>query len=196
MKSYKAYSDSEYLKKEDFPEPETLTICEVREEEVTAPGKDPKLKVVIYFEERQKGCVLNLANGAVLEAMTGSADPDKWVGTRVRVYNDPTVTFGGQQVGGIRFARVRPLPQQHGAPVQPPPAPAKPVFQSSPDNDDDAREQKRQARREAEAELVHEQQRMQQLQQELEAIRQKMVARKADPVEAAAEGTAGDDIPY
>src|SRR5262245_57914592 len=31
MKSYKTYSESAYLKKEDFPEPETLTITEVRE---------------------------------------------------------------------------------------------------------------------------------------------------------------------
>ena len=129
MKSYKAYSDSEYLKKEDFPEPETLTICEVREEEVTAPGKETKLKVVIYFDERQKGCVLNLANGAVLELITKTDIPDKWIGTRVRVYHDPNVEFGGKKVGGIRFAPVRkPMPPRGGKTVKPPPAPSRPVF--------------------------------------------------------------------
>ena len=121
LKSYKAYSDSEYLRKEDFPEPETLTIAEVREEEVQAPGKEPKLKVILYFEERQKGLVLNLANGAVLELITKSDLPDKWIGVRVRVYHDPTVEFGGKRVGGIRLAPVRKLTQRK-------PVVAKPVL--------------------------------------------------------------------
>jgi hypothetical protein len=149
VKSYKAYSDSEYLKKEDFPEPETLTICEVREEEVTAPGKETKLKVVIYFEERQKGCVLNLANGAVLELITKTDIPDKWVGTRVRVYHDPNVEFGGKKVGGIRFVPVRqPMPPRGSKTVKPPPAPGRPVFPAKPvlrsslDDDDERRRQR------------------------------------------------------
>lgn len=121
MKSYKTYSDSAYLKKEDFPEPETLTIEEVREEEVTAPGKEAKLRVVLYFAEVEKGLVLNQSNGLVLELLTKSEDPEKWVGTRVRVFNDPTVEFGGKRVGGIRLAPVR-------KPAQRKPAVAKPVF--------------------------------------------------------------------
>ena len=198
-KSYKAYSDSTYLRKEDFPEPETLTICEVREEEVTAPGKEPKLKVVIYFEERQKGCVLNLTNGLVLELMTGTADPSKWVGVRVRVFNDPTVAFGGQPTGGIRFASPvrRPVLPHRDEPIESSPAPAKPVLRSSLDDDDDVREAKRQARRETEAQQV----RVQELERELEAIKQKMVAGKTDSVRAAAEGTVEietdeDGVPY
>jgi hypothetical protein len=189
--SYKAYSDSEYLKKEDFPEPETLTVCEVREEEVTAPGKEPKLKVILYFEERQKGLVLNLANGAVLELMTGTADPTKWIGTRVRVYHDPSVTFGGQQVGGIRLAPVRnPSPPKAGEPIRRPIIPAEPVLRSSLDDNDDAREARRQARREAQAQQV---QRMQELERELEAAKRKIAAGKIDPAET---DTDGNGIPY
>jgi hypothetical protein len=148
LKSYKAYSDSEYLRKEDFPEPETLTIAEVREEEVQAPGKEPKLKVILYFEERQKGLVLNLANGAVLELITKSDLPDKWVGTRVRVYHDPDVEFGGKKVGGIRIAPVRkPAPPRQGESVKRPvfraagKSPAKSVLRSSLDDDDERRRQ-------------------------------------------------------
>jgi hypothetical protein len=111
--------------------------------------------------------------------MTGTDIPDKWVGTRVRVFNDPTVTFGGQQVGGIRFARVR----------QPSPAPAKPVFQSPPANGDETR----QAQRETEAEQVHEQQRIRQLEQELEALKQKTFPKKAS---AADTGTDENGVPY
>jgi len=83
MKSYKAYSDSTYLRKEDFPQAETLTIDEVREEEVTPLGGTPKLKVVVSFEGIDKGLVLNQANGDALFEMTGQDDPAKWVGRRV-----------------------------------------------------------------------------------------------------------------
>jgi hypothetical protein len=133
MKSYKTYSDSAYLRKEDFPEPETLTIKEVREEEVQAPGKESKLKIVIYFEEYEKGVVLNQANGLVLELLTGYDDPEKWVGVRLRVYHDPTVEFGGKRVGGIRFAALRrkPVPPKSTRTKSIPrpviPAPSKPL---------------------------------------------------------------------
>jgi hypothetical protein len=105
MKSYKTYSDSAYLKKEDFPEPETLTIDEVCEEEVTAPGRKPKLKLVLSFEGIDKGLVLNQANGDALFEMTGQDDPAKWVGRRVEVYHDPNVTYAGKRVGGIRLRK-------------------------------------------------------------------------------------------
>jgi hypothetical protein len=103
MKSYKAYSESAYLKKEDFPSPEILTISEVREEEVTAPGKKPKPKIVLYFNGIEKGLVLNQANGDALFDMTGQDDPEKWVGQHVEAYNDPHVVYAGKRVGGIRL---------------------------------------------------------------------------------------------
>jgi hypothetical protein len=127
MKSYKTYSDSAYLKKEDFPEPETLTVKEAREEEVQAPGKESKLRVVLYFEELEKGLVLNQANGLTLELMTKHDDPEKWAGTRVRAYNDPTVEFGGKRVGGIRLAPLRKPPQAKPIPRPVIPSPSKPL---------------------------------------------------------------------
>jgi hypothetical protein len=107
MKSYKAYSDSAYLKKEDFPTPEILTIAEVREEEVTAPGAKSKRKLILYFNEVEKGLVLNQANGDILFEETGRDDPEQWVGQRVEAYNDPHVVYAGKKVGGIRL---RPAP--------------------------------------------------------------------------------------
>jgi hypothetical protein len=105
MKSYKTYSDSAYVRKEDFPLPRILTLSAVREEEVTAPGKKPKRKIVLYFNEIEKGLVLNQANGDVLFEMTGSDDPEQWIGQRVEVYNDPNVTYAGKRVGGIRLRK-------------------------------------------------------------------------------------------
>jgi len=105
VKSYKTYSDSIYLKKEDFPKPETLTIDEVREEEVTPLGGKPKLKLVVSFDGIDKGLVLNQANGDALFEMTGQDDPAKWVGRRIEVYHDPQVTYAGKRVGGIRLRK-------------------------------------------------------------------------------------------
>ena len=54
MKSYKAYSDGAYLKKEDVAPPQVWTITDVKEQTVTAPGKEPKDKVVLFFDGTQK----------------------------------------------------------------------------------------------------------------------------------------------
>jgi len=112
MKSYKTYSDCTYLRKEEFPSPETLTISMVREEEVTAPGKKPKPKIVVYFSEIEKGLVLNQANGDALFDMTGQDDPEKWVGQTVEVYNDPHVVYAGKRIGGIRLRGPSPATTQ------------------------------------------------------------------------------------
>jgi len=106
MKSYRAYSDSKYLNTEDFPQPRILTIVEVREERVTAPGKEPKPKVVLYFDEVDKGLVLNRTNGDKLFEMTGHEDPEQWVGQCVKAYNDKGVVCGDKR-GGIRLRPVK-----------------------------------------------------------------------------------------
>lgn len=108
MKSYKTYNDSAYLKKEDFPSPEVLTISEVREEQVTAPGDKPKAKVVLYFNDRDKGLVLNQANGDALFDITGDDDPEKWIGRSVEAYNDRNVMYAGKRVGGVRLREPAP----------------------------------------------------------------------------------------
>jgi hypothetical protein len=116
MKSYKTHSDSAYLKKEDFPEQETLTINEVRDEEVTAPGKKPKRKLVLSFDGIDKGLVLNQANGDALFEMTGHDDPEQWVGQRVEAYNDPHVTYAGKRIGGIRLRKPAAVPAKETVP--------------------------------------------------------------------------------
>jgi hypothetical protein len=118
MKNYRTYNDSPYLKKEDFPRPEILTISDVREEEVTAPGEKPKTKIVLYFNEAEKGLVLNQANGDALFDLTGQDDPEKWIGTRVEMYCDSSVTYAGKRVGGLRLRE--PAPSAAGAATEVP----------------------------------------------------------------------------
>lgn len=103
--NWRAYRHSDYLKKEDFLEEEILTVEEAREEEVAAPGQEPEFKLVLYFQEKEKGLVCNPTNCETMEELTGESDPNKWVGTRVEVYNDKKVKFAGVQIGGLRIRK-------------------------------------------------------------------------------------------
>lgn len=105
MKSYKAYSDGQFLKKEDVDPPHIWTITNVKEQSVTAPGKEPKTKLVLFFNGSQKGLVLNMANGDVLSEMTGHDDPEEWIGQRVELYCDDSVTYAGKRIGGVRLRK-------------------------------------------------------------------------------------------
>lgn len=110
MKSYKLYRNSSYLKKEDFPAPQVLTIQAVREERIPAPGADSKTKLAIYFEELDRGLVCNMTNGDTLSAISGSDDPDNWVGLKIEAYWDKSVSYAGKTVGGIRLRNVEDPP--------------------------------------------------------------------------------------
>ena len=48
-----------------------------------------KVKLVLYFEELEKGMVLNVSNIDVLSSLTGTDETDSWTGTKLELYNDP-----------------------------------------------------------------------------------------------------------
>jgi hypothetical protein len=105
---------SKYLKKEDFPQPEILTVKFVSLEEVSKSDS----RWVVYFLEKTKGIILNITKIRQLEAGFGD-DTDNWIGKRIKVSNDPTVMMGQQVVGGIKFA----LPSKAVGAAPPPPPP-------------------------------------------------------------------------
>jgi hypothetical protein len=105
---------SKFLKKEDFPQPEVLTIKDVSLEEV---GRGDT-RWVLFFKEKAKGIVLNVTKIKQLEAAYGD-DSDMWNGRKVKVMHDPTVMMGTQQVGGIKFV----MPSNAGTVPPPPPPP-------------------------------------------------------------------------
>lgn len=100
---------SKFLKKDDFPSPEVLTIKDCSLEEV---GKGDS-RWVLFFKEKTKGVVLNVTKIKQLETAYGD-DSEGWHGKKVKLSHDPTVMMGTQQVGGIKFAFPPNLP-----PVQP-----------------------------------------------------------------------------
>jgi hypothetical protein len=116
---------SKFLKKEDFPSPEILTIKDVSLEEV---GKGDT-RWVLFFKEKAKGIVLNVTKIKQLEAAYGD-DSDMWNGKKVKVEHDPTVMMGTQVVGGIKFI----FPKGASAP---PPPPRQTVVHGEADFEDD-----------------------------------------------------------
>jgi hypothetical protein len=92
---------SKYLKKEDCEPALLVTIREIVQEEVGIEN-DKEEKWICYFEEQEKGIVLNSTNMRLIEKITGSDDTDDWIGVKIVLYSDPNISFQGKLVGGIR----------------------------------------------------------------------------------------------
>lgn len=127
--------ESKFIKQDDIGRGLLLTIQGCKKYNVAAEGADPEFKWCLTFAEIAKPLVLNATNIQLIENITGSDDTDNWIGKQIVLYVDPTVTFGGKLVGGVRVRRPKPgtngasKPVQAGPPPLPPmrvPAPAQP----------------------------------------------------------------------
>jgi len=110
---------SNYLKKEDVGQGTNVTIKYLQEENVAQEGKAPEVKWCIYFYEFEKAMVSNVVNRDMIAHLLNNPDTDNWSNGKIKLWNDPSVTFG-QIRGGIRFlpADVQGQPQTHTQPPQ------------------------------------------------------------------------------
>jgi hypothetical protein len=92
-----------YFKSDDFKGDRrlTLTIAEVVPEIIKGEDGEEE-KWVVYFEEEDRGLVLNVTNARTLEEFSGSDDSDDWIGLRVTLFTT-RVDFAGKRVSGIRI---------------------------------------------------------------------------------------------
>jgi hypothetical protein len=92
-----------YFKSDDFKGDRrlTLTVSEVIPEIIKGEDGEEE-KWVAYFEDEDRGLVLNVTNARSLEEFSGSDDSDDWVGLRVTLFAT-RVDFGGKRVSGIRI---------------------------------------------------------------------------------------------
>jgi hypothetical protein len=88
-----------FLQQEDIDGTQIATISSATSE-VFEEGEAAKL--VIHFEELDKGLPCNKTNINTLIAALNSDDTDNWVGKQIALYVDPNVMFSGKKVGGIR----------------------------------------------------------------------------------------------
>ena len=101
---------SKYLKASDLQgQRATVTIQSATQEEL---GGD--LKVILYFQGKEKGMVLNKTNAYTISAMYGPIT-ENWIGHQIELFAT-MVTFQGQPVPALRVAP----PMQQQAPQQNP----------------------------------------------------------------------------
>jgi hypothetical protein len=112
--------ESKFLKQSDVGTGALMTIAGCHQHNVAKEGAEPEHKWCLAFEETDKPLVLNWINIQLCEKICGSDDTDEWVGKRIVLYVDPTVSFGGKVTGGIR---VRAPKQTGGAKAKPKPEP-------------------------------------------------------------------------
>ncbi len=94
---------SKFLTQNDVEPPKLVTIESYEEIDVSMESQPTELKWVLMFKELPKPLVMNFTNGQNLLAITGSEDFDDWIGQKVVLYNDKTVSFGNKITGGIRI---------------------------------------------------------------------------------------------
>lgn len=112
-------TESRFLKRADCGRGILVTIKELFQENVAKENDPPELKWCIQFYEQAKPLVLNPTVAQIIAQITKCEDTDGWVGHKIVLFDDPTVSFGGKLVGGIRARAPRNL-----APAAPAPAAA------------------------------------------------------------------------
>lgn len=98
---------SKFLTKHDVEPPVVVTIISYEEMNVALESQVPEMKYTLHFKELDKPLVLNLTNGMLIAAITGSEDLDHWIGKQIVLWNDKTVSFAGKITGGIRVRAMK-----------------------------------------------------------------------------------------
>ena len=96
--------ESKYLRKEDLPHPTTVTIRAISPSTVNVGTEtEPDMKYLMAFVEGFKPLVLNSTNIHLAVLATGTDETDEWPGKKIVIWADPSVSFGGKLVGGVRI---------------------------------------------------------------------------------------------
>jgi hypothetical protein len=129
-------SDSKFLKKEDVGEDGViLTISHFTTQSVKGDDGQEENKVVLNFVEEVKPMILNKTNSQLLALATGVRTAGEARGKKIIVYCDPSVSFGGRVIGGIRLKKVPGPARAPAAPAARKPAPAPAAREPGSDDD-------------------------------------------------------------
>ena len=104
-----------FLSKDDLGGREVAVVVEsVEMAKVTNDGKEVE-KPAMKFVGKSKSLIFGPVVWQQMQDITGQDDSDAWIGKTVTLYVDPSVSFGGKHVGGIRI-------KSNGSAPAPPPA--------------------------------------------------------------------------
>lgn len=107
------FKESKFLRKEDCGRGILVTIDKIIQENVAKEGSPEELKYCLLFREDINPMVLNITNARLIAGIVGSEDTDDWQGNQVVLYNDPSISFGGKVMGGIRVRAPKPQPAKN-----------------------------------------------------------------------------------
>lgn len=93
---------SNYVTQRDVDPPKVVTIIGSKEANMALDGADPDYQWTLLFKELDKPFVVNSTNGQLIEAIMGSKNSDDWIGKRIVLYVDPTISYRGKVTGGVR----------------------------------------------------------------------------------------------
>jgi hypothetical protein len=99
MPDYSEHYGGRYYKSEDLLGKPFAGVVESAKLEKMNDGR---MRVVVYFDCRKKGVVLNAKRHNFMVSQTGSKNTDDWIGLKVGV-RAGTTDFGGKDVGCIEF---------------------------------------------------------------------------------------------
>lgn len=120
MPDYESLFPGRFLKKTDLERPTVIKILEVSPagdalveeppKNAKKPPKKEKAKGIVVFAYKAgslgsfigKEMILNKTNAALLAHALDERDFTRWAGHYVTLYDDPTVRWAGEEVGGIR----------------------------------------------------------------------------------------------
>ena len=98
---------SKYLKKDDVGAGVLATIRGLTRANVAMENDPPELKYLMSFFEHEKPLVLNSTNIQLCEQIFNSNETDDWINKKIVLFTDPSVSFGGKIIGGIRVRAPR-----------------------------------------------------------------------------------------
>lgn len=105
-------SKSKYLSKGDVgTDGMILTIRGFRVETIENDDGDEEKTVLHFMEKDIKPMVLNRTNAQLVGIATGAATAGEAKGKQIVVYSDPTISFGGKVIGGLRIKKVGGAPK-------------------------------------------------------------------------------------
>ena len=108
MVNVNSFGNSKYLKKEDVEESKVFTVKGVEHQNVALEDQKADYKFVLMFEETDRGLIMNKTNGQLAAKAMGSPETDDWVGQTLELWNDPSVSYAGKMIGGIRIKPTKP----------------------------------------------------------------------------------------
>ena len=111
---------SKYLKADDLEDRDwTATIRDVIIEDI-GQGEQKQEKLILYFNEFEKGLVTNKTNATTIQKLYGD-ETDEWVGKTIVLWPNHDVEFKGEIVSAIRVrSRAPKTPVTAGGHALPP----------------------------------------------------------------------------